>query len=347
MAQANRIFHFLNKEPGWAPISHMVAMACHCLEASLHDLSASAPSRLKRLRAVLAAPPKGGSGADIFIARNPFEIDRILAHPAFQERRAARVLWVIDSFWTDQLPKPAARVLSRFDLVGYTREGDGADYRALCGDRALFLGWGADVLDLGLDPGTRPWDVLRVGRQPGPWDDDSRTAAACAARGLRFHGRPPFGATPETQQRDLMQDWYARSKIIIAHSNLSAPAPYTHPSKDYITARWTDALACGATIAGQQPEGDIDLIDWPGALLPFPEIDLERNLDQIAEALQAWSPQQALHNRLQALCRLDWRWRFRDIAERIGHQGQPLQRELDRLQTEVSHASEQLGQTGS
>ena len=38
-----------------------------------------------------------------------------------------------------------------------------------------------------------------------------------------------------------------------AFSNAVSPAPYTHPSREYLTGRWTDSLASGATTAGITP----------------------------------------------------------------------------------------------
>ena len=112
------------------------------------------------------------------------------------------------------------------------------------------------MLDLGSSAACRPVDLLRVGRQPDAWDDDQRSDAACRLAGLRFAGRPPF--FPENFKdssaghRDLCAR-YARAKFVLAHSNIVAPASYTHPSKEYISARWTDALAAGSVVAGIPP----------------------------------------------------------------------------------------------
>lgn len=335
-SHVNRVFHVVNDTPGWAPITHMAKLACRLLEAQSCDLGEGQGSRWRaRLRPALSTLPHGGNGGDIFILRNPSELLQVLSHPALLEKRAFRAIWIIDSFWTENLVWPARRLFSRFDLVGYTRQGDGPIYHELCGDRAVFLGWGTDALDLGSGEGNRAWDILRVGRQPEAWDDDPKTETSCAARGLRFHGRPPFSPNSQSQQHDLMQNWYAQAKVLIAHSNLAAPAPYTHPSKDYITARWTDALACGAVIAGVQPAGDMGLIDWKGATLSFEDIELDRNLDQVAQALADWTPDVAANNYLEALRRLDWRWRIFKIADRLGCTSKPLQSEMARLEEKI------------
>lgn len=334
--QTNRIFYVFNNVPGWMPINHMVDLACRLLNAQLCDLSTASLSRLTRMRTTLLAPPQGGVGGDIFILRNPAEMIKVLGHPAFQDKRAFRAIWIIDSFWTHNLVKPVRRLLSYFDVVGYTRQGDAEIYRHLCGDRAVFLGWGTDALDLGQDGGERRWDILRVGRQPPAWDDDTRSEEVFSTHGLRFHGRPPYNADPASQHRNLMQNWYAHTKLLIAHSNLAAPAPYTHPTKEYITARWTDALACGAVVAGVQPAQDLTLIDWPGAILHFDNTDLEHSLGPILEALQAWTPQVSANNRLEALRRLDWRWRISKLADHLGCSTENLKREIQRLDAEIA-----------
>ncbi|NPD14446.1 hypothetical protein HOY34_04435 [Xinfangfangia sp. D13-10-4-6] len=326
-----RLFCFRNADAGWMPVNHLIDMTARLLEAEICDLSQIQPGVLQRVGATLLAPPRGGSGGDIFLLRSPQELIRALAHPLWRDRRRFRAVWIIDSFWTETFPRPAKHLLSRFDLVACTRAGDLPDYEALAPGRAICLGWGADVLDMGSAAAERPLDILRVGRQPPEWDDDARIAAACAARGLRFHGRPPFPVSVQTQQRELMRDWYARAKFIIAHSNLAAPAPYTHRGRAYITARWTDALACGASVAGRQPEGDMALIDWPGATLETGVIDPEKNLDQIAEAVSAWTPEVAQRNHQMALERLDWRWRVLDLATRLDLHPAALDVDLDRL----------------
>src|SRR5690606_640496 len=118
------------------------------LEAEVCDLGPCRLSLPGRIGATVFAPPKGGTGGDIFLLRSPSELPRALAHPLWREKRAFRALWVIDSFWTGTWPRPAGRLLSHFDLVAYTRAGDAPDYETLAPGRSMYLGWGADVLDL-------------------------------------------------------------------------------------------------------------------------------------------------------------------------------------------------------
>lgn len=322
--------------PGWTPVLHMIGLMARCLGARLHTPSVARYSVAGRNLLPLLIPTRQGDGdIAIFVARTPVETLSLLTPRHRLGAYRKRVLWLIDSFWVDRLP-PSDK-LDAYDLICFTRSGDRAFYERTFGERALWLGWGSDVLDLGSANTERPVDVLRVGRQPPEWDDDVESAAACAAAGLRFAGRPPFGATPEAQQAQVIAA-YAGARFVLAHSNLAAPAPYVHPSVDYITARWTDALACGAVVAGCQPQGDLELVDWPGALLHFPRIDRAENVAQLARAVRDWTPDIARRNHLEALRRLDWRWRFEALAQRLGHYPPALAPEMTRLHAAIAAA---------
>lgn len=318
---------------GWGPVSHFVHLAVRLTGGELQTTGDLKSSRLAAFPGYLRpASRKGGQGA-LFIARSPNEALRFLGLQQFRKPHAFRALWIIDSFRVEDLP--SAKLMSQFDVVAYTQAFDRARYESLAGDKALLLPWGTDALGLGSYSPDREFDILRLGRQPAAWDDDSATNAACSLRGLRFHGRPP--ATEFSQmQRSLMHDWYGRSKFIIAHSNLVAPAPYTHATREYITARWTDALAAGATVAGVQPKSDLALIDWPGATLSFDEIELERNLEQLAEAVASWTPRMALVNHVAALERLDWRLRLKTLCDRLEITAPALEEELAELKGKAS-----------
>ncbi len=255
--------------------------------------------------------------------------------PEFDLKFRHRAVWIIDSFWTEMCPPP--RLLRHFDLVAYTQKGDAAFYEKQTRDRSVFLGWGSDVLRFGSDEGTRDVDVMRVGRQPEAWEDDEQTKRVCARQGLQFHGRPPYGTGPGNQYESLMS-FYARSKYVVAHSNLAAPMTYTHPTKEYITGRWTDALASGATVAGVPPRSDMSLNEllWPGALLEFDTVDLTQNIQDLKAATANWSAENARHNHLKALQNLDWRWRLKKLAERMEFCSPVLDDEIHHLNNRIA-----------
>ena len=339
-AAALAIYYHGKEIPGWLPISHMVDLAARLLGADVHKTGEIGSTRGGAWRGYLRNAARGGTQSALFIARNPAEVRAFLELPDFRTPKRLRALWIIDSFRTEDLL--SARLMSQFDVVAYCQAYDSACYTALVRDRALLLPWGTDALGLGSAAATRPYDVMRLGRQPVAWDNDDHTHRLCAARNLTFHGRPPYIAFVE-MQRSLVQDWYGKAKFIIAHSNLAAPAPYTHKTKEYITARWTDALAAGAVVAGVQPRRDLDLLNWPEATLDFAEVDLEHNLDQLQDAAADWTPKVALRNHLGALERLDWRWRFKALCDRLDISAPALEADLSALRARCDDLRAQLG----
>lgn len=310
---------------GWGPIVHLVELIQRLLGAELQEIGWMRRDPVRLMRRRLFRPSRSGDDIVLYLVHGPNEIASVVAHPLFDESAALRVLWIVDSFWTDRVPKG---LISNFDLVIYMQEADTAYYDKVSNGRALFIGWGADVLGLGSGQKTRPIDILRVGRQPLAWEDDQRSGDAARARGLTFHGRPP----EEISYAGLM-GYYAQARFVIAFSNLVAPAPYNHPTKAYFTGRWTDALASGAVVAGIAPHQDTGIATqlWHGALLEFDEIDLERNLETLEKAAAQWHPEIARRNNLGALMRLDWRWGLKRLVDRLNLSCPALDRDLERL----------------
>lgn len=320
------------RKVGWAPILHLVALSQQLLGAELQEIEMTRRTRMRLMHRRLFRPSRSGDDIALYLVNSPKEIAAVVAHPGFDDRAALRVLWIVDSFWTDRVPE---ELMSNFDLVIYMQEADTAYYDRVSNGRALFIGWGADVLGLGSGREVRPIDILRVGRQPLSWEDDRLSAEAARAHGLTFHGRPPEGIS----YAELM-GYYAQARFVIAFSNVVAPAPYNHPTKAYFTGRWTDALANGAVVAGIAPHQDIGIAArlWDGALLEFDGVDLERNLAVLEEAAARWHPDIARRNHLNALMRLDWRWGLKRLADRLDLPCPALDRDLDRLRERAGQA---------
>lgn len=341
-SEAPAVVFFDGDSLGWGPIVHMAQLMARLFDAPLERPAAPQPSRLRLAQRHIFRTRKGTGHGVIYLARGPQDIPRIVALPGFDRPHRFRALWIVDSFWTEWAP--SSRLFSHFDLVAYMQKGEAAFYEGMAPGRSLWLGWGADVLGLGSARAERDVDVLRVGRQPTEWDDDARSLEQCRAAGLRFHGRPPFPPDdpqdPSASHRALME-YYARSRFLIAHSNLAAPAPYTHPEKAYLTGRWTDALACGAIVAGLAPHEDAGAAElfWPGATLDFDRIDLGSNVAQLADAVAGWTPEMAAMNHRQALIRLDWRWRFAALAEHLGFRAPALEPEMAGLKAAIARAA--------
>ncbi len=329
------VTYFADRPNGWTPIELMIDLCARCFGAQQTRIAPRPRiSAARKLGLMLAPVARGDEQAELYVARFPRDIVKFIDAEGFRRPGRRRVLWIVDSYLRDWLPP--APVLRKFDVIGFTQHADQEFYRDLTGERALWLGWGTDALDSGSPAAERRVDVMRVGRQSEGWDDDAATAAACAAQGLSFAGRPPgLPGNDAEAHRALLRDHYRSTRFLLASSNLAGPPNYTSLEREYITARWTDALGCGAVVAGVPPRSDLALIDWPGALLDFGEIDFAANLAQLREAADAWTPDVARRNHLEALRRLDWRWRFKAIADKLGLVSPGLEAELDRLRARI------------
>ncbi len=324
-------FSFESGAAGWAPIAHLAKLASTLLGGELVPLEAKNLGRADKLMSLRPRRRISAEAGLLAILRDPTEVYQLRASPIFRQGYDAVAVWIIDSFWHESLP--VLNAFSGIDLVGYTRPNDEGHYRTAAGSRAIWLPWGTDALGLGTGGSDRPVDVLRVGRQPSDWDDDVESERECSAAGLSFQGRPSFEGDQFANQR-VMARAYGQAKFVLAHCNISAPGEFTHPSETYITARWTDALAGGGTVAGHQPIGDRTFGEllWPGATLHFDRIDLRHNVEALKAACLDWTPAKARHNHLRSLAVLDWRWRLKEIADRFGMSIDLLDREIALLE---------------
>ncbi|MEP0955410.1 glycosyltransferase [Microcoleus sp. FACHB-1515] len=227
------------------------------------------------------------------------------------------------------------QVSQLFDHLFVTTQEDVLEWQKLMKTPTTWLPWGSDALRLGGRNSNRIWDLVRVGRQPLEWEDDSQTAQFCLDRNLRFHGRPQFFANANENQAKLME-FYRQTKFSLAFSNIANPTTYTHPSREYLTGRWVDALACGAVVAGIPPKApSIDRLLWEGATLDLQSVHIQEGLQIIFEAARNWRAEQAEKNYQQALERLDWRWRFAAIADTLNESPKRLHDELQLLNQKI------------
>ncbi len=329
--------------PGWTPITLMARLAAELFEAKLVEFSVS--DIRNRMRAPLGILPRrrAPGGHCLVIASRPAYLLATLRAGHWLRGFEHVSAWVIDSFWTERIPQAPFRS-SHLDQL-FVTDGELLDeWVATTGVRTAWLPIGSNVLDHGSRKGDRPVDLQRVGRQPADWEDDAVVRAACEMAGLVYRGRPGMDADPIRNQENLRSAVTA-AKFTLSFTNRVSPAPYTHPTREYLTARWTDALAMGATVAGISPTSvSTTSLLWPTALLELKDTSLDNGLNTIAEAVRAWTPQRARENYLRALERLDLRWRLASISNIIGFESAVLHREVGRLQAELSELrSESLG----
>lgn len=319
---------------GWDPILHMAKLAADLLDAELlvwdgHKIPL--PNRLQQLSFMLSSRHPKSDDSCMLICPSAPNMAHAIYVDEIKKKYKFVSAWVIDSFWVDRIPL-VAKHSRTFDHVFITSAEDISAWEKVTKTPATWLPWGADALRLGGRGAERPWDLTRIGRQPTEWEDDANTGKMCADIGLTFHGRLPFSDThPLDNQKNLM-DLYKKSKFLVAFSTKSSPGSYTHPIRQYLTARWTDSLACGAIVAGIAPrEPSIDNLLWSGATLELGTTSLKQGLAVLAEAKQDWTKDKAEHNYKMALQRLDWRLRFVEIAKVHHLSPKRLYAELDEM----------------
>lgn len=331
------IVDLVPKAVGWSPINHMVDLAVELFEAEVLRIQ-DQPSLFRKLQAIVSAKrtPTDGDTC-LLICASPSDLLSLLMIEGWKTRFKFIAAWIIDSFWIDWIPTSISRARP-FDHLFVTSEEDIPAWIEAMKTPTTWLPWGSDVLRLGGKDPERAWDLTRVGRQPPEWEDDLVTEKACQELNLSFHGRLPEPSDVGRNQQMLME-LYRQSKFLLAFSNTAAPAPYTHPSQEYVTARWVDALACGTVVAGIPPKGpSVDRLLWPGATLDLGTIRREDGLHAISEAVDHWRIEQAESNYRQSLKRLDWRWRFAEIAKVLQESPKPLNDELELLRQTMQGA---------
>lgn len=315
---------------GWVPIHDLAHMAANLFDGEIVRYPTAYPGRLQKLWGL--RPRRNGSSDKGLLALlfGPSDIVKLRQSLAFRQDYRFVIAWIIDSFWEDKNVRGID--FGGVDLLCIIRREEEDYYRRLVGSSVLSLNWGSNVLERGTSRPDRPVDLLRLGRQPDDWDDDERSARMAGEYGLAFAGRPPQLPDPAANLQAIMQA-YGSAKYLVAHSNLTSIEPNTHKVKEYITARWTDALASGCSVAGVQPGNDSSYRDlfWPGATLEFDRVDLRHNMEAVAEAVRAWTPQQALDNHRMALQRLDWRHSLKRIADHMSLRFPRLDSELEEI----------------
>lgn len=320
----------------WAVITVAVRLAARLLEAELIELP-MARTRHSARRYASLLPRRRGSDTLLVVAPEPADLVATLIPSHWLRGYGVVAGWVIDSWWDDRIPR-VARGGRHLDLL-YGSEDENLDvWRERTGVDVRWLPTGTNALDWGTPQATRPVTLQRVGRQPTAWDDDAANARLLAEHELRYAGRPPFLGDPEAGMRDLMAR-YARARFSLAFSNRHSPAGYTHPTREYLTGRWCDALASGATVAGIAPRtrSTAQLL-WDGALLEFPTVEPQVAIETLRRADEAWTPAVAERNHRMALERLDWRWRIATIAQDLGVRSPTLDAEMQRLTLAIERA---------
>lgn len=323
-----KIIYAAPESRGWDTVTSMVHLAAELLEADLLLLPAGPVSRVRSLASAL--PRRKGREACLLVATRPWKLWTVLQGDHFLSRFSQTVAWIIDSFWDNEIPRVAT--LKHFDHLFITDKELVELWQERTGVPTSWLPVGADVVNIGASNGERTVDLQRYGRQPVTWDNDEATRRACDALSMVFRGRPPFEVGEAVSNQAAIARILQQAKFTLAFSPRSSPADYTHPSRDYLTTRWADALACGTVVAGIPPDcAAADALLWPEATLNLGTTDRNEGLRMVKERLAAWTPATANLNYLRALERFDWRWRFKEIAQQLSRRCSTLDAELSGL----------------
>jgi hypothetical protein len=327
---------------GYHCMLHMARLAAELLNGKLVVVQPGYPRATDKLGGIFL-PRKRSHSSCLLICPSPGALSSILFVQNWRQSFDRIVAWVFDSFWTELIPRwaQASRI---FDHVFVTEREDLNVWRRKMRAPVDWLAWGSDVLKLGSPNPARPFDLLRFGRQPKEWDEDLVNAQACQSLGISFHGRPQSLSDATDNERGLMAT-LSKAKFTLAFSNRVSPGVNTHPKREYITGRWTDSLAAGATVAGIPPQNEsVQSLFWPEALLDIGTVNQTEGLQVIGSMVRAWTPDRARLNYIRALETLDWRWRFRTLAQVLDFHSPKLDAEVEHL-TKVIRSAHLAGTT--
>ncbi|PLA47315.1 GTPase [Micrococcus luteus] len=315
---------------GWGPVTELVALTARVFDARV--ISVDDRGEVSRLRKVAAGLPRRKPRNErhlLVIAANPAMVAYAARAQLWLPGYTTTAAWVIDSFWTDRTPR-LLRGRPHIDRLFITDPDLTVEWGTLTGGPVSVLPWGADTARFPDTDALRDVDVLRLGRQPAAWSDDEQTAADAARAGLRFAGRPPMSSDPAENQANVRAA-LMQARIVLAFSNLVSPAPYTHPTRDYLTGRWMDALAAGCLIAGTAPRAAAATL-WDGATIEISPTDRSAAWPVLADAAASWTPNRARAQQRRARVSIDWRLRLRALCREMGwNEPDTLSVEIDLL----------------
>lgn len=316
---------------GWAPVTAMATLMGECFDAPVSFVH---PARdYSRARRALSLVPRrrGSKGHLLLIAARPGDLLALVGGPAHLAGFDSVSAWIFDAFWDEEIPRMARR--AGFVDQFFIPDAELVDvYASATRTPVAWLPWGTDTLagQAGRFSGARAYDVLRLGRQPAVLDDDTVTSLALQKHRRTFWRCPPFNGDGSANHATVRNALEA-SRVVLASGNASSPGDYTHPTREYITARWCDAVAAGTIVAGIPPQCEATTLLPDEGLWRIALTDTDSAVEGVSHAVAAWTPELAGRLHRHARDRLDWRLRFDVIREVLGVPAMPLYGELSRL----------------
>ena len=313
-----------------ADINRLLNLMKETLGATQVGIADAAPSAFTRLKHSAMPPRPAGNLVRLYMANRPSELSAAIADPDFDKPAKYRIAWIFESFWTDDIPKLC---LSAFDLIILTQSCDVPTYRDAGARDILVLPWGSDVLRLGAGNGHRPVDVIGLGDQPKSLLPEAEFKKEAEELGVRYANAPSADLTVSQYFGTL-----SGAKYVTLFSNLVSQRGGAHPTKEYFTGLWANALASGASVIGIAPHSDRSFSDilWDGALIDVGSTDRGKFQSELRRAIANWSKDQPRRNYLRSLERLDWRWRIKTLCEHLATDTDALKSQLDEIQEFIS-----------
>ena len=331
-----KVICLADRTPGWAPVYYMAHLFAELTSTKLHIVS-DRPTVLNALECTIGSRYRNASKPDLLIiSTHPRKLRLIATMKGWRRDYNRCFAWITDSFWTSRIP--ILNFTGIFDHLFVMSGNDVDEYRTRTRVETSFLGWGTDALRNRDIHGDRKIDLIRVGRQNAEWDNDEDNLKFLKDRRITYQGRPPVIPDPVESHKQLL-GFLRQSKFALAFSNLVSPAPYTHPKKEYVTARWTDAVGSGCIVAGIPPKSDyaFEAYFTQDTVLEFPSINRLDSIDLLSQAIREWTPDRVAISRSLALRQLDWRWRFKQVAKIAGTEWPLLNAEFAELQEAIKN----------
>ncbi len=313
-----------------ADINRLVDLMKETLGATQISIDDATPSAFTRLKHSALPPRSAGNLVRLYMANRPSELSAAIADPDFDKPAKFRIAWIFESFWTDEIPKLC---LSAFDLIILTQSSDVPMYREAGARDILVLPWGADVLRLGAGNSHRPVDGIALGDQPKNLLPEAEFKKEAVDLGIRYANAPSAELTVPQYFGVL-----SGTKYVTLFSNLVSQRGGGHPTKEYFTGLWANALASGASIIGIAPHSDRSFSDmlWEGAVIDVGSPDRDKFQSELRRAIANWSKDQPRRNYLRSLERLDWRWRIKTLCEHLATDADALKSQIDEIQEFIS-----------
>jgi len=264
---------------------------------------------------------------DLFVAvcQDFTDLRHINAIKEWKKNCRTTICW-IDEFWINLLPgyKNWMCLLDQFDHIVFSLHDTVAAVSDLIGRKCHYVPGGVDAIRFNPHPNppSRVIDLYSIGRK---WEGVHSVLQKLAAQKNFFYIYDTFSASDaqaqdHRQHRELLANMAKRSRYFLVGP---AKMDMVEESRDQVEIgyRYYEGAAAGAILIGQVPHCTPfhEMFSWPDAV-----IEIKTNGSDVVEVLSCLSAQpERLHeisrrNAMEALLRLDWVYRWKQILEIAG-----------------------------